>query len=80
MAMSVRVLQQRLEDEQTSFQEIIEIVRKDLATTHLTEKQMQLTQLAYLLGYSEVSAFSRSFKRWYGVSPSVWQKQASMQQ
>jgi AraC-like DNA-binding protein len=33
---------------------------------------MQLTQLAMVLGYSEFSAFSRSFRSWYGVSPRQW--------
>jgi AraC-like DNA-binding protein len=71
---SVRALQNRLEAEHTSFQLLLDKVRRELAIHHLSRGDMQLTQLAYLLGYSELSAFSRSFKRWYGTSPRNWQR------
>lgn len=77
LSLSVRTLQNRLEDERTSFQLLLEKVRRELAINHLSVGDMQLTQLAYLLGYSELSAFSRSFKRWYGTSPRNWQKSAA---
>lgn len=74
MSMSVRTLQHRLEEEHTTFQLLLEKVRRDLAMQHLSEGNLQLTQLALMLGYSELSAFSRSFRRWYGCSPRQWQK------
>lgn len=74
LSISVRTLQNRLEAEHTSFQLLLDQVRRELALNHLGKRDMQLTQLAYTLGYSELSAFSRSFKRWYGVSPRAWQK------
>jgi AraC-like DNA-binding protein len=40
---------------------------------------MQLTQLAMVLGYSELSAFSRSFRGWYGVSPRRWAMEGAAQ-
>lgn len=72
LAASPRTLQARLAEEDTSFREILERVRREIATYHLRRGDMQLTQLAMVLGYSELSAFSRSFRGWYGVSPRVW--------
>ena len=74
LSLSVRALQNRLDAEHSSFQLLLDKVRRELATKHLSQGDMQLTQLAYLLGYSELSAFSRSFKRWYGTSPRNWQR------
>ena len=67
-----RTLQSRLEAEHSSFRELLEKVRREIATYHLSRGDMQLTQLALVLGYSELSAFSRSFRQWYGVSPRAW--------
>lgn len=75
LSMSVRALQNHLEQEHTSFQLLLDKVRRELAIYHLSRGDMQMTQLAYLLGYSELSAFSRSFKRWYDTSPRNWQRQ-----
>ena len=72
LATAERTLQARLEAERSSFRELLEKVRREIATYHLSRGDMQLTQLAMILGYSELSAFSRSFRRWYGVSPRKW--------
>lgn len=69
LALSPRGLQARLAAEQTSFQRLLDGVRQEIAVHHLTVGDMQFTQLAMILGYSELSAFTRSFKRWFGVSP-----------
>ena len=75
LAMNERTVQARLESEQTGFRQILAAVRKEIATFHLRRGDMQLTQLAMVLGYSELSAFSRSFRNWYGVSPRQWAEQ-----
>ena len=72
LAVTPRTLQVHLEAQQTSFRQLLEKVRREIATYHLRRGDMQLTQLALVLGYSELSAFSRSFKGWYGVSPRQW--------
>jgi AraC-like DNA-binding protein len=72
LATTERTLQARLESEHNSFRSLLEKVRREIATYHLCRGDMQLTQLAMILGYSELSAFSRSFRRWYGVSPRAW--------
>jgi AraC-like DNA-binding protein len=74
LSLSVRTLQNRLEIEHTNFQLLLEKVRRELAINHLSRGDMRFTELADLLGYSELSAFSRSFKRWYGISPKAWQQ------
>ena len=74
LSTSVRALQNRLSAEHTSYQMLLDKIRRELAVKHLSQGDMQLTQLAYLLGYSELSAFSRSFKHWYGTSPRNWQQ------
>jgi AraC-like DNA-binding protein len=43
-----------------------------MAIKHLKQQNLSITQLASMLGYSETSAFSRAFKRWFGVSPKQW--------
>ena len=75
LSMTVRTLQAKLDEEQNSFRQILENVRREIAVFHLRRGDMQLTQLAMVLGYSELSAFSRSFRRWYGVSPRRWIEQ-----
>jgi AraC-like DNA-binding protein len=75
LSMTVRTLQAKLDEEQNSFRRILENVRREIAVFHLRRGDMQLTQLAMVLGYSELSAFSRSFRNWYGVSPRRWAEQ-----
>lgn len=75
LSLTVRTLQSRLDEEQTSFRQILETVRREIAVHHLRRGDMQLTQLAMVLGYSELSAFSRSFRNWYGMSPRRWVEQ-----
>lgn len=79
LSMTVRTLQTRLEEEKISFRQLLETVRKEIAVFHLRRGDMQLTQLAMVLGYSELSAFSRSFRGWFGVSPRKWAGQGAWQ-
>jgi AraC-like DNA-binding protein len=71
--MSGRSLQRRLKEEQLSFQKLVDNTRRALVERHLHTPGMTMTQLAFLLGFSDVSSFSRAFKRWFGVSPSRYQ-------
>jgi AraC-like DNA-binding protein len=71
LGMSRRTLQRHLEGANTSYRQLVEDVRKSLAERYLTEANLQISEVAYLLGYSELSAFSRAVKVWFGVSPSV---------
>ncbi|MCK8464172.1 AraC family transcriptional regulator [Aliiroseovarius sp. S1339] len=70
LAVSVRKLQQRLSDECTSYSNLLTDARRDLAEEYLKAGEVGNDEIAYLLGYSEVSVFSRSFKKWTGQTPS----------
>ena len=70
---SVRTLQRRLNDEQTSYKEILDDTRRHLALRYVKQKRFPIGEIAYLLGFSDPSNFSRAFKRWTGRAPtSYW--------
>ena len=69
LALSSRTLQRRLQERGLVFQEILENTRRELAIRYLQDKNLSLTDIALLLGYSEQSAFNRAFKRWYNETP-----------
>ena len=69
-----RTLHRRLLSEGTSFSEILESTRKKIAAERLSNSNMSIVQLAQYLGYADNSAFTRSFKRWYGATPQQWRK------
>jgi len=68
--MSLRTLQRKLRDEDTSFSNIFKSIRQEMANEYIQDSQMSMTEIAYLLGFSEQSNFTRAFRRWYGTSPS----------
>jgi AraC-like DNA-binding protein len=70
LRMSERSLQRRLTDEGLTFDALLEDLRKELALRYLSDRKVAIAQVAYLLGYSEPSAFHRAFKRWTGKTPS----------
>jgi AraC-like DNA-binding protein len=74
LSMSVRSLQRRLKEVGTTFRTILDAVRKDLASTYVRDPDIELAEVAFLLGFSDQSAFSRAFKRWTGNPPSEVRK------
>lgn len=69
MALGIRTLQRKLREEGLSFNELLTNVRKELAMQHLSHQQLSITEISYLLGFSEPSVFHRSFKKWTGQTP-----------
>jgi len=67
--MTKRTLQRRLADEGVLYNEFADEIRRKLALQYVKNTRMPLTEVAFLLGYSHISAFSRAFKRWMGQSP-----------
>jgi AraC-like DNA-binding protein len=67
---SPRNLQRRLSAEKTSFKLLVADIRKELARRYLADEQRSFTEIAYLLGFSDHSSFSRAFRQWFGCSPS----------
>jgi AraC-like DNA-binding protein len=74
LGMSVRSLQRRLEEEGTSFKAVLDEARSTLALSHLRDPKRTVSEVAFLVGFSELSAFSRAFRRWTGQSPAGWRR------
>lgn len=66
---SARTLQRKLNAAGSSFRKELEIVRRQMAENYLRESRLSIADIAMLLGYSEHSAFSRSYKIWTGMTP-----------
>ena len=66
---SVRTLQRRLGEHGAVFSTLVEDVRRDVALRYLADGKAELTEIAFLTGYSELSAFGRAFRRWTGSTP-----------
>jgi AraC-like DNA-binding protein len=75
LCMSERTLQRRLEEEATSFQQLLDETRRALAERHLGRLHLSLAEAAYLLGFADQSSFVRACKRWFGVPPGQYRSQ-----
>jgi AraC-like DNA-binding protein len=69
---SLRSLQRRLKEEDTSFKDLLEDTRQQLALQYLRDNRRSIGEITYLLGFSEPSNFTRAFKRWTGKSPAQY--------
>jgi AraC-like DNA-binding protein len=74
--MSLRTLQRKLADEDTSYKDILDETRRELADQYLRQGFLSVSEVTYLLGFSEPSNFARAFKRWTGRTPSEFRKAA----
>jgi AraC-like DNA-binding protein len=69
LGMSSRTLSRRLAEEGTSFAEILDQLRPALAKRYLHDETLPVSEIAWLLGYREVSSLTHAFKRWTGMTP-----------
>jgi len=76
MHVSSRTLQRKLKEEGTSFLDLVQDARLSLARKYLAQPQRSVIEIAYLLGFSEPSTFSRAFKRWTGKAPAQYRAAA----
>jgi AraC-like DNA-binding protein len=74
--MSPRSLQRRLGDEGTTFAELLAELRHELALRHLQDQRLSIGEVAFLLGFVDVSSFHRAFKRWTGHTPAEYRRAA----
>lgn len=71
--MSQRNMQRKLNQHSTSFKKLVDDARKELAEAYLKEGTKSIGEVTYLLGFSEPSNFTRSFKKWTGTTPADFQ-------
>ncbi|ANM30932.1 AraC family transcriptional regulator [Acidobacteria bacterium Mor1] len=74
MGTSERTLQRRLADEGLSFKNLVDETRRRLAESLMQQPRYSLSEVGFLTGFSEQSAFSRAFKRWTGRSPAAYRE------
>jgi len=72
--MTARNLHRKLARENTSFKLLLNQVRQELAQQYIRDRSMTLTEITFMLGFSEVSSFSRAYKNWTGEPPSAVRK------
>jgi AraC-like DNA-binding protein len=72
LGQSERTMRRWLDDEGTSFRDQVDLVRKARADELLRDRAIPLSQVAFLLGFSDQAAFSRAFRRWFEQSPSEY--------
>jgi AraC-like DNA-binding protein len=69
LGLSPRTLQRRLGEHRASFQRLLADVRRELADQYLGRPDLSLGEVAFLLGYQDLSSFHRAFRRWSGRTP-----------
>lgn len=74
--MSPRTLQRRLHVEGTTFAGLLSELRRDLALRYLRDPRIAIGEVGFLLGFRDVTAFHRAFKRWTGSTPANYQRSA----
>jgi AraC-like DNA-binding protein len=74
LATSARSLQRRLAAAGVSYQQLLDLARKDAAERHLTDSLLSIADVAYSLGYSEPAAFNRAFRRWHKDTPQAFRQ------
>jgi len=73
---SARQLQVDLRRQGTTFDDQVARIRRELAERYLRDSSMPMTEIALMLGFSELSAFTRAARGWFGMPPSQWRQQS----
>lgn len=74
LGMSLRNLQRKLQNQGTSYKEILENTRKKLAINYILQQHLSFSEISYLVGFSSVGNFNRAFKRWTNETPGNYRK------
>ena len=76
LGMTAHRLHRRLKAQRTSYQRLLDDTRRCLTERYLVETSLKLTDTAARVGYSELSAFSRAARRWFGTSPRTFRRRS----
>lgn len=76
LAVSGRTLQRQLSEDSTSFTDVLNATRQQLAMHYLRKPTMAQGEIAYLLGFQDTNSFNRAFKDWTGTTPGTYRHQA----
>ena len=79
LAMSARTLQRRLAEENLTVSALVEEVRHELALGYLNDPTLGMSDIAFMLGYSDVTSFQRAFRRWTGEAPATFRRRRRAQ-
>lgn len=71
---SLRTLQRKLAPNGTTFREVSESVRERLAEAYLSDPRVSIAEVAFMLGFSDQTSFTRAFRRWTGEAPGRWRR------
>ncbi len=75
--LSVRTLQRRLNEARVTFQQLVQDTRRELARKYLNDRTVELSEVAFLLGYDDANSFFRAFHEWEGTPPGEWRERHS---
>ena len=75
LGLSARTLSRRLADEGTTYEEVVDQLRRSLGLQYLKEPSISLSQIAWLLGYGGPTSFNHAFRRWTGRPPSTMRRE-----
>ncbi|MDP3857466.1 MAG: AraC family transcriptional regulator [Stagnimonas sp.] len=75
--LSLRSLQRKLAERGLRYEALLDDTRHELAQAHLRDARLSLNEVAFLLGFSDASSFTRAFRRWTSLTPSAWREQHS---
>jgi AraC-like DNA-binding protein len=78
LAMSPRRLQQKLQSEQTGYRELLDHVRKETALRLLLNPDTTISEITFILGFSDQSSFTHAFQTWTGTTPGKYRKIAQL--
>ncbi len=72
MNLTTSTLRRKLKSEGTSYQQIKDLLRRDLAISHMQSEALSIGEIAHRVGFAEAGAFIRAFKNWTGVTPGYY--------
>lgn len=75
LSMTPQTLRRRLKEENTSYQEIKDSIRKDASLYYLAKEELSIDEIALMMGFSEASSFHRAFKKWTGRTPASYRRE-----